>query len=149
MTTAIPERAGLWPRAIAWAYTVALTYGLVASAPLAILGGPGDAAQEAIDRSLAGAVQHIVAYAGLAWLWCRVHRGRSRWLWVGALAVAHGLATEVIQLFVPRRECDWFDMLANVGGVLAGIGLARLLRRRAVRRPPSAREATAAGAATG
>ena len=46
------------------------------------------------------------------------------------IGILHGILDEIHQLYVPLREFSYFDMLANVLGVLAGIYLtARFIRR--------------------
>ena len=45
-----------------------------------------------------------------------------------------GVALEFVQTFVSGRSCDIYDIAANTGGVLAGIGFAIILRTRVMRR---------------
>ena len=45
-----------------------------------------------------------------------------------------GVALEFAQTFVSGRSCDIYDIAANTGGVLAGIGFAIILRTRVMRR---------------
>ena len=44
-----------------------------------------------------------------------------------------GVALEFVQTFVSGRSCDIYDIAANTGGVLAGIGFAIILRTRVMR----------------
>jgi len=44
-----------------------------------------------------------------------------------------GVALEFAQMLVSGRSCDIYDIVANTGGVIAGIGLAMILRTRVMR----------------
>lgn len=52
--------------------------------------------------------------------------GYARTVWPIAL---FGLAAELLQLWVPNRTCNFFDLLANSGGAFAGFMLLRALSR--------------------
>lgn len=80
---------------------------------------------------------HLLAYGVLAFLamgtcrpdTCRRHSGYF-WL-VAALAGLYGVLDEFHQYFVPGRDTDPLDMLADLCGGLLGAGLMFLLLRRA------------------
>ncbi len=71
-------------------------------------------------------VAHLAAFAvpsALAWLL------GARWM-VGVLVV-HALVSEPLQhLLAPGRQLDPLDTVADLVGVVVGVGLAALLRRR-------------------
>lgn len=52
--------------------------------------------------------------------------------WLGAVGimlailVTHGLATEILQHFIPGRSCDPLDALANLSGISIGFAVDRL-----------------------
>ena len=114
-------------RTAAALYTLLLSWLLLAPDPLAIFGVAGAAAEEAIDWSLSGAVQHVGAFAILSALWCLSsvdQRGRVASV---ILSGCFGAAMELLQLLVPTRYCDWHDLLANLVGIIAGWGTARVV----------------------
>lgn len=80
-------------------------------------------------------VQHFLAYAVIAFLLCRGWpRLGNHWLWV--IAVLCGGAAEIGQaLFTTVRHPDWWDMLANALGAVAGVLVARLTSARVTRLP--------------
>lgn len=103
-------------------YTVVLTYLLLRPDPLWLLGASGQDIERTIDRTIAGFVQHVLAYALLACLlaWAsRTTCGSLRLSWA-VLAIGHGIGAELLQHFIPRRYCDWPDGLANTLGVAFG-----------------------------
>ena len=40
-----------------------------------------------------------------------------------------GIITEVVQLWVPERAFNVFDLVSNVAGVIAGVGVIRMAQR--------------------
>lgn len=74
-------------------------------------------------------VEHFTAYAVLAALPnLRSFRCRR----IGAAIVflfLLGAALELGQRVSPGRTCDWYDLLANTCGILAGLALVRILER--------------------
>ncbi len=69
---------------------------------------------------------HFVAYAVL--MFPVALRKPKYWLWVALFFVGWSGAIELIQPYV-NRYGEWSDLLANVVGILCGIGIARLLNR--------------------
>ena len=76
-----------------------------------------------IPSTLGDKINHCIAY-GTLMLWFgqlfRAHRSR---LVLALLLIALGIAMEFIQGVLPYRFFDWFDMLANVSGVLMSMCL--------------------------
>ena len=103
-------------------YTVVFTYLLLAPHPLWLFGTPGRDLERTIDATLAGFVQHMFPYVLLACLLAWASRktyGSPQFFWA-ALAIGHGIGTEMLQYLIPHRYCHWPDGLANVLGVSLG-----------------------------
>ena len=86
-------------------------------------------------------VQHLIAYAALAFalgLWFSPDRWRRRLLGVllltAALASFYGATDELHQYFVPGRDCNVWDWIADTLGALLGAAAVPLVSR-VVRRP--------------
>ncbi len=86
---------------------------------------------------------HAVVYGLLAWLlWVGLVRGgnmesrRAAWA-AGVLAVAYGAVDEIHQGFVPLREPDVLDLLADgMGAALCGVWIEAGARLRGAGRRP-------------
>ncbi len=72
-------------------------------------------------------LEHMAGYAALAFL-PALHEGRRRLVWMAIFAVAVGILIEFIQPSF-GRDFEIGDMVADAGGVAAGLLLAGLLRR--------------------
>ena len=105
---------------------------LAAATTLLLVPNPWGATEalQAVKRAVGpGYGVHFATYAivtaAVAWMFVR---DRRRWLpWVyGGLAV-HAVATETAQAFIPARDADPLDLLANLCGIAVGVGLLRLL----------------------
>ena len=111
-------------------YAVVLTYLLLTPSPLWLLGVSGRVIEAAVDRTLAGYVQHGLAYSLLACLlvWAtRPIMGCWQAVWMLA-ATAHGIAAEWLQCFIPYRVGDWADGMSNALGVGLGWLCASLIQ---------------------
>ena len=88
------------------------------------------AAMRLIDRAgVNDTVEHFAAYAVLAAL---PSLGLFRPRRLQAIVVflfLLGTLLELAQIFSPGRTCDWHDLLANSGGIVAGAALASITRR--------------------
>lgn len=76
---------------------------------------------------------HVLAYAGLAWLWWRALSPNREvtWLLLGlafALTTLYGISDEFHQLFVPGRHGQVADVLFDAAGALAMILFLRLFQ---------------------
>jgi VanZ family protein len=90
---------------------------------------------------------HVLEYFGLAALLVRALAGGLRQpvtagaaVFAVALAVAYGATDEWHQHFVPRREMDAGDLLADAVGASAGAVAMYALGRRTVRAPADDRQ---------
>lgn len=78
---------------------------------------------------LSDKLQHASAYAWLAFIGCAAFQTRTaRVALIVALPVL-GAAIELLQFLVPDRMPEVADELANLAGVVAGVGLHWLLDR--------------------
>ena len=80
---------------------------------------------------------HVVSYAVWAVLWVGALAGgylrpleRRLWPWAVAALAAFAVTIETLQLLNPARTATWKDAGFNLGGILLGLGLRALLRRR-------------------
>ena len=68
---------------------------------------------------------HVGIFAGLYITWSfalHVNRARAAWAFIGAL-LCYGVLVEIIQdQWVSHRSFDWWDLLADFGGCLLGLG---------------------------
>ncbi len=84
-----------------------------------------------LDKSL-----HFLVYAGLGILFYRAYgtvRATAKFPWCLVLSVlsagCYGILDEVHQSFVPFRQADAFDILADAAGAVFGVGLYAVCRR--------------------
>lgn len=98
-----------------------LTYLLLSPSPLSFLGTAGGGLERTADAVLTGFVQHLTAYTIWTVLLLLGFGAPGRDRSIGAAAAGHGLLMECGQMFVPHREFDWLDVLANAGGVLVAV----------------------------
>ncbi len=85
------------------------------------------------ELALGDKIIHFCAYAVLALLPALGVRFPIAALCIVVTELV-GVALEFVQTFVSGRSCDIYDIVANTGGVIAGIGLAIILRTRLMRR---------------
>ena len=70
---------------------------------------------------------HALAFAALSFS-ARFAFPRHFWPSMFALA-AFGLAIEAVQFFLPSRNSEWFDLLADVIGIALGAAMAAVVQR--------------------
>jgi VanZ family protein len=82
-------------------------------------------------------LQHLLAYAvlaGAAALWTSretwKRRGFRVLLYTALAASAYGLIDEIHQYFVPGRNCNFWDWLADALGAFCGAGAALIIAGR-------------------
>jgi len=75
-------------------------------------------------------VQHFIAFAALtvpaAMSWPLLGLLAP----VGLLLVLYGAAIECVQYLLPWRSAEWLDLLADAAGVVFGLYVASIIRRR-------------------
>ncbi len=75
---------------------------------------------------------HIIMYFSLSTLllWSYAYN-RHQIAWIALLIILYGIVIELLQQYLPvNRDADIFDVLANIIGVLLGIFVQFLLKRK-------------------
>ena len=117
-----PERRVLW-RALLALLLVVITY-------LALIPAPPKAITTGWDKS-----NHALAFASLAFssVWAVWQRPRQ-WVWLAMALVGYGIGIEIAQSFLPPREADWHDVVADSVGIALGLAVAWPITASAARR---------------
>ena len=65
---------------------------------------------------------HALAFASLAFsgVWAGWPRPRH-WAWLVVALLAYGIGIEIAQSFLPPREADWHDVVADSVGIALGL----------------------------
>lgn len=104
-----PERRQLWR----YVFTVLLAV----ISWLALSAAPPKTLSTGWDKS-----NHALAFASLAftlaWGWWPKPR---QWGWVVLVLLAYGIGIEIAQSFLPPREADWHDVVADSVGIALGL----------------------------
>jgi VanZ family protein len=94
-----------------------------------------------LTKTLGDKVLHGFAFFVGCFLWARTLQVNSRWprittVIVGALiSVAIGFAVEAFQIYIPSRQADMWDILADCLGVLPALTYLTLVEVRKRRQP--------------
>lgn len=117
-----PERRLLWRALFALL--------LVAISCLALSPQPPQAISTGWDKS-----NHALAFASLAFsgVWALWQRPRQ-WPWLVIVLLGYGIAIEIAQGFLPPREADWHDVVADSVGIALGLLAAWPITASAARR---------------
>jgi len=117
-----PERRVLW-RALLAVLLVAITW-------LALVPAPPKVITTGWDKS-----NHALAFASLAFsgVWALWQRPRQ-WGWLALALLAYGVGIEIAQSFLPPREADARDVLADSVGIAIGLLAAWPITASAARR---------------
>ncbi len=83
-------------------------------------------------------LQHTAAFAALAVVAVLAGSAQRVWMRVALPLLAYGLFIEAVQTWLPSRDGDIVDLLADAGGIVLGLILVRWLRRRWPGSSPSA-----------
>lgn len=98
---------------------------LVAITYLALIPKPPEGMTTGWDKS-----NHLFAFGSLAFVGVQARwREPRRWGALLLLLLAYGIGIELAQHFLPPRSADWQDVVADMVGALAGLGVAALARR--------------------
>lgn len=119
---AAPERRVLW-RLLLAALLIVITW-------LALVPAPPRTLTTGWDKS-----NHALAFASLAFtaVWALWQQPRH-WPRLVLALVAYGIAIEIAQSFLPPREADWHDVVADSMGIALGLLVAWPVASRAARR---------------
>ncbi len=115
-------------------YVVLLTYLLLTPEPLFLFGSAAGEIHGAVDGTVSTYVQHTLAYAVLMalFVWTSSLRSRPSVFACIGIAGGHAFLTEGLQLIVPGRHGDPWDLIADFAGmavVLASAGIAVALQK--------------------
>lgn len=115
------------------AYLVILTVLLVHPDAFGLFAARGKTVEASLDATVSEFVQHLAAYFLLGTLLDRGFRASRRSVWtIHGLVFGHACATELIQIFVPRRSWEWQDLLADGIGVALAMALCNSLDSRSL-----------------
>jgi len=104
-----PERRMLW-RALLALMLAVITW-------LALSPAPPRTVDTGWDKA-----NHALAFASLAFsaVWALWQRPRQ-WIWLVLALLAYGVFIEIAQSFLPPREADWHDVVADGIGIAIGL----------------------------
>jgi len=104
-----PERRPLW-RALLAVLLLVITWLALSPAPPRVI-------TTGWDKS-----NHVLAFASLAFssVWALWPRPRQ-WFWVVLALLTYGIGIEIAQSFLPPREADWHDVVADSVGIVLGL----------------------------
>lgn len=104
-----PERRVLW-RALLALLLAVITW-------LALSPAPPKSVDLGWDKA-----NHSLAFASLAFsaVWALWQRPRQ-WIWLVLALLAYGIGIEIAQSFLPPREADWHDVVADGVGIALGL----------------------------
>ena len=103
------ERRAVW-RALLLLLLIVITW-------LALAPAPPQGADLGWDK-----VNHLSAFAALAFssVWALWQRPRQ-WPWLVLALLAYGIGIEIAQSFLPPRQADWHDVVADGMGIALGL----------------------------
>jgi len=109
LTCTAPDKRPLW-RALLLALLAAITW-------LAVSPAPPPGMDTGWDKA-----NHLLAFGSLAFasVWAQWPQPR-RWGWLMLALLAYGVGIEVAQSFLPPRQADWHDVVADALGIAAGL----------------------------
>ncbi len=114
---------------LALLYLALLSWMLLAPDPWIVLGEGGDRLAKQASRTFADYFQHAGAFLLLTILADRAMHvtGTDRFGLRVAMLLSYAVFTEVVQAWIPDRQFQWSDLLANLLGITSGSILAHLL----------------------
>lgn len=75
-------------------------------------------------------LQHAAAFVALTVVAVLAGSGQQLWMRVALPLLGYGLFIEGVQAWLPSRQGDVLDLLADAGGILLGLMVVRWMRRR-------------------
>ncbi|WP_457445292.1 VanZ family protein [Roseateles sp. P5_E4] len=121
-----PQRRALWRALLAVLLIVITCLALSPAPPKTITTG--------WDKS-----NHALAFAALAfsgvWAMWPVSQRPRQWIWLVIALIGYGIGIEIAQSFLPPREADWHDVVADSVGIALGLLAAWPITASAARRP--------------
>jgi len=114
---------------LALLYLALLSWMLLAPAPWIVFGEGGQRLAERASRTVADYFQHAGAFLLLTILADRALHvtGTDRLGLRVAILLGYAVFTEIAQAWIPDRQFQWSDLLANLLGISSGLLLSRLL----------------------
>lgn len=114
---------------LALLYLALLSWMLLAPDPWIVLGEGGDRLAKQASRTFADYFQHAGAFLLLTILADRALHvtGTDRLGLRVAILLGYAVFTEIAQAWIPDRQFQWSDLLANLLGISSGLLLSRLL----------------------
>ena len=105
-------------RLLAWGMALAVLVGSLWPSMPSVAGGVSDK------------LLHFLAYVVLALVFAAAF-SRRHWLAIALGLAAFGALIELLQHWLPgRREAEWLDMAANLGGIVVGLAAALVVPHR-------------------
>lgn len=100
---------------LVWRALLALLLGAITW--LALSPAPPDTLSTGWDKA-----NHLLAFAALAFsaVWA-LWRQPRQWLWLVLALLGYGVFIEIAQSFLPPREADWHDVVADGVGIALGL----------------------------
>lgn len=118
-------RGGSWIIAIGW--TLIFSYLLIQPEQQATIHTIVQPAPPSLEREILFTSLHLLTFSFTAWIWCLAlcptEEDQSLLIALGLILLIYGGGAELLQMQIPGRTAQWWDMTANILGILAGIGL--------------------------
>jgi VanZ family protein len=112
----------------AWRGLLVLLY--LAITYLALVPKPPEGLSTGWDKS-----NHLLAFACLAIVSVMAHwQSPKQWWQLASVLLLYAIGIELAQHFLPPRSADWLDVVADMTGAAAGLGLAAISRHQALKR---------------
>ncbi len=119
-----PSKSWIWVPALSWAFLVLVILSLPVEFLLTYIFPPSVEPTEWIFPNMDKFV-HVLLFGIMAWLLFKPLKFTGHLTPMGAagsafaVAALYGLATEIIQHFIPYRNADIYDVMANAVGSMA------------------------------
>lgn len=112
-----------WGLALLW--TVFFTVKLLQPGQQVIVASIIQPAPPSIERELLYTSLHLITFGLTAWVWCFALRvssdAKQVLITLLVILLVYGASAELLQMRIPGRSAQWWDMLANGLGISVGI----------------------------